>query len=250
MNTFREFRFWRQLHLLVIASLLLGACTTLPVKEVPHGIYLSDNLTEIKDDLVSYHDNGLYEKQLAAVDQAATDYVVSRADKVKMPALVLDIDETSLSNWPQIKANDFAYFADPQLPCDKLPLGPCGAYQWDKLTQAKAIEPTLALFRVAKAHGVAVFFITGRHNYPTEVDETELTKATLVKAGFSDWDGVALRSSEYAKSSVASYKSAERKKIVDHGYTILANVGDQPSDLAGGYAERTFLLPNPFYRIN
>ena len=30
----------------------------------------------------------------------------------------------------------------------------------------------------------------------------------------------------------------------------IANVGDQPSDLAGGYAERTFLLPNPFYRIH
>ena len=33
------------------------------------------------------------------------------------------------------------------------------------------------------------------------------------------------------------------------GFTIIANVGDQPSDLAGGYAERTFLVPNPFYRI-
>ena len=33
------------------------------------------------------------------------------------------------------------------------------------------------------------------------------------------------------------------------GYTIVANMGDQPSDLAGGHAERAFLLPNPFYRI-
>jgi hypothetical protein len=31
--------------------------------------------------------------------------------------------------------------------------------------------------------------------------------------------------------------------------TIVANMGDQPSDLEGGFAERTFLLPNPFYRI-
>jgi hypothetical protein len=33
------------------------------------------------------------------------------------------------------------------------------------------------------------------------------------------------------------------------GYTIIANMGDQPSDLDGGLSERTFLLPNPFYRI-
>ncbi|HEX7427555.1 MAG TPA: hypothetical protein VF328_11535 [Mycobacterium sp.] len=29
----------------------------------------------------------------------------------------------------------------------------------------------------------------------------------------------------------------------------MANVGDQPSDLDGGFAEQTYLLPNPFYRI-
>ena len=33
------------------------------------------------------------------------------------------------------------------------------------------------------------------------------------------------------------------------GYRIVVNMGDQPSDLAGGYAEKAVLLPNPFYRI-
>jgi acid phosphatase len=40
-----------------------------------------------------------------------------------------------------------------------------------------------------------------------------------------------------------------RAAIEDEGYTIVANVGDQPSDLEGGHAERAFLLPNPFYRV-
>jgi hypothetical protein len=31
---------------------------------------------------------------------------------------------------------------------------------------------------------------------------------------------------------------------------VTANIGDQPSDLSGGYAEKTFLLPNPFYRVH
>jgi hypothetical protein len=30
---------------------------------------------------------------------------------------------------------------------------------------------------------------------------------------------------------------------------IIANIGDQPSDLFGGHAEKMFLLPNPFYRV-
>jgi len=31
------------------------------------------------------------------------------------------------------------------------------------------------------------------------------------------------------------------------GYKIIANVGDQQSDLNGGYSERTYKLPNPIY---
>lgn len=38
-------------------------------------------------------------------------------------------------------------------------------------------------------------------------------------------------------------KSGERGKIAEEGYTIIANVGDQESDLSGGYAEWTYKLP-------
>ena len=37
--------------------------------------------------------------------------------------------------------------------------------------------------------------------------------------------------------------------IEAEGYTIIANIGDQPSDLDRGFSEQTYLLPNPFYRI-
>jgi len=33
------------------------------------------------------------------------------------------------------------------------------------------------------------------------------------------------------------------------GVTIIVNVGDQESDLAGSHAERTFKVPNPFYFV-
>ncbi len=34
---------------------------------------------------------------------------------------------------------------------------------------------------------------------------------------------------------------------VDLGYDIVANFGDQFSDLNGGFADRTFKMPNPMY---
>jgi hypothetical protein len=51
---------------------------------------------------------------------------------------------------------------------------------------------------------------------------------------------------------VSKYKSATRKLIEegqDDGYRIIANIGDQISDLEGGYAKRCFKVPNPFYYI-
>ena len=49
--------------------------------------------------------------------------------------------------------------------------------------------------------------------------------------------------------TVIQYKSGARAKIAEEGYTIIVNAGDQASDLAGGYAERAYKLPNPFYYI-
>jgi acid phosphatase len=48
---------------------------------------------------------------------------------------------------------------------------------------------------------------------------------------------------------VSTRKTASRKDIEKRRFTIIANVGDQNSDLVGGHAERTFKVPNPFYFI-
>jgi len=48
---------------------------------------------------------------------------------------------------------------------------------------------------------------------------------------------------------VSEHKARAREDIESRGFTIIANVGDQDSDLAGSHAERTFKVPNPFYFI-
>src|SRR6185437_4465336 len=46
---------------------------------------------------------------------------------------------------------------------------------------------------------------------------------------------------------VENFKMAARTEIEQKfNVTIIANVGDQDSDLVGGHAERTFKVPNPF----
>jgi hypothetical protein len=66
------------------------------------------NLDKIKLKLVYYRCKD-YDKDIAKALSKAREWVESRASHVHKPALVLDIDETSLSNWKEIYQNDFGY---------------------------------------------------------------------------------------------------------------------------------------------
>lgn len=195
------------------------------------------NLSLVKNNLAQYHDSGAYEKDINAAANRALTYLQKRvaenktANHPKKLAIILDIDETSLSNYNDIRALDFG-----------------GTYEEIQLAEDKgtdpAIEPTLKLYQTAKANNVAVFFITGRHE-----DEREITARNLKAAGYENWDGLILRDGEYTKAPAAVYKTAMRKKLTGEGYDIALNMGDQKSDLEGGYADKTFKLPNPYYLI-
>ena len=45
------------------------------------------------------------------------------------------------------------------------------------------------------------------------------------------------------------YKSGTRAYIESQGYDIVADFGDQFSDLPGGHADKTFKMPNPNYYL-
>jgi acid phosphatase len=202
------------------------------------------NLGQLKLQVLHYVCSGAYDSQIANIVSEATAYVERRASEVAKPALVLDIDETSLSNFPEIIANDFGYIEKGN--CDAPPEGPCGWRKWVERADAPAIDPTLTLFRAAKEKGVAVFFVTGRRDSESQ---RSWTIKNLQAVGYDGWAGLSLRPIDDHASSVIPYKSGERSKIAAHGYTIIANIGDQHSDLAGDFAERAWKLPNPFYFI-
>jgi len=202
------------------------------------------NLGEIKLQLLDYLCFGAYDRDIEKVLADARAHVEERADKVEKPALVLDIDETSLSNRPFFLANDFGTIMQGACKLDagkSVPDEPCGFNAWLAEHEAKAIDPTLKLFNLAKSKNVAVFFITGRRD-----NERAPTIANLKKVGYEGWSDLMMRAPD-DQTPVGIFKRSERAKIAARGFTIIANVGDQQSDLDGGYAERTFRVPNPFY---
>jgi predicted secreted acid phosphatase len=189
-----------------------------------------------------YHDSGAYQRDLQIVANQASSWIKSRAAIAHQPALVLDIDETALSNWEILKRDDFG--RPIAGPADLASGGPWGWAAWDQLGRDPAIQPTLQVFRIARAANVTVFFISGRPE-----NQRAATERNLRAAGFGDYAKLFLAPNGAHFASAADFKTPVRIQIERLGYTIIANMGDQPSDLLGGHAEKKFLLPDPFYRI-
>lgn len=195
------------------------------------------NLSIVLQELRTYHDSGAYAHDLNRVVQDAHHYILKEVTinnhriNPKKLAIVLDIDETSLSNYRTFAAHHFIETKQ-QIHQDML------------AANAKAIIPTLQLYHDAYKQGVAVFFVTGRRT-----SEKNATIKNLKRAGYENWTGLYLKPENYHQPSVIPFKSSVRKIIASQGYTIIASIGDQYSDLKGGYAEKTFKLPNPYYYI-
>ena len=198
------------------------------------------NLYEARKQMDAYVDSGAYDREIARLLVPAHRWLEKRAPKVPKPAIVLDVDETALSNWPAMRVN--GWYRITEGGCD-LEKGPCNTRAFQAMARAKAIPATLALAQEARKLGVAVFFISGR---PVRLQEA--TEKNLREQGY-DFAGVILRPADSTSPSVVDYKVPERRRIQEQGYTIVLNVGDQQSDLDGGYAERTYKLPNPVYFV-
>ncbi len=195
------------------------------------------NLSFVKNELKTYHDSGKYSDDISRTVNQAMSYLrfrVNQNDRLTNPkklAIVLDIDETSLSNYNDMLRLNFGGT-------------PKDVDRAEGAGHDPAIEQTLALYNFAKQHHIAVFFITGRHP-----DIRQNTITNLTATGFKDWEDLYMKPADYNKKSVVPFKSHVRKEIAAKGYDIVLNVGDQESDLKGGYSDMAFKLPDPYYYI-
>ena len=195
------------------------------------------NLTDLKAQLVSYHNSGDYSKEFDKVIQNADNYIANQvkvnnnASTHKKLAIVLDIDETSLSNYNAMLADHF-----------------CGNKQQIdrnlKLGNDPAFPSTLALYNHVLSEGVAIFFVTGRSQLLSQA-----TISNLKAVGYKNWVSIYFRPTSDTVDSVVPFKSQARSSIEASGYHIIASIGDQNSDFSGPDVGQPFKLPNPYYTL-
>jgi acid phosphatase len=224
-------KFWSTLlKSLCVASMLAAGGVAEPA--ALHGDIAIPNMALVKENMRDYYKSGRYLKEIDTIAEQARVYLETNLSRYqgRKPAIVLDIDETTLSNYPHINSLDFGYI-------------PKEWSAWIQQGEAPALTGPLAFYRYARNNQVAVFFITGR----TE-REREATERNLRREGFDDWQELVMKANgDHGATGI--YKAEHRRRLTQQGFSIVVNLGDQLSDLEGGYAESVFKLPNPMYYV-
>ena len=208
-----------------LAAIAGAGCADQAVPREPRNLQLA------KEEMRAYVAAGAYARDIAAVAAEARAWLERRAAAGGgRLAVVFDVDETLLSNLPSMEALDFGYIPDEWR-------------RWVEQARAPALEPVRDVFRRARALGVETLVITGRREF-----ERQATARNLAAAGCGEFTQLVCRPDGDQRPAV-EFKTAARARLAAEGRVIIANLGDQESDLAGGHAERTFKLPGPFYLI-
>jgi len=206
-----------------------------------------------------------YAGEAESVAAAGARWLSAQAHKpsVGTKAIVLDVDDTTLSTWNYELYSNWDYN-----------FGTNSTFVTDELFPA--VPGMVDMVNHAAAEGYAVFFITGRGTAQHDATLGNLTDSDAIglDAGYVDPTSIGGGDGLFTKPSVGSYptyldkpefcaaaiaadascatvpyKSGTRAYIESMGYDIVASFGDQYSDLLGGYADRTFKMPNPNYYL-
>jgi acid phosphatase len=204
---------------LILLSITILSCGSAPV-----------NLLIAKKNVMKYYESGTYSNDLKDIISNAEDEI----NKIKLDTnstVVFDVDETSLSNYESIKKIYFGY--DPQ--------------KWDNwINEAKApaIPEVKMFYDFVNSKKIKVVFLSSRKS-----SQYDVTYRNLKNAGYSEFDTLILKDNSDSNISSFDFKSRQRELLTQKGYDIIADIGDQTSDLEGKFHGLQIKLPNYLYII-
>jgi predicted secreted acid phosphatase len=197
-----------------------------------------------------------YAREADGVAKDGANWLAARSN-VPNRAIVLDVDDTTLATWNYEIFSNWAF-------------NPATNGQFVTDQRFPAVPGMVEMVQQAANEGYAIFFLTGRgagqeaatlgnltsdgvgvdagYPAPTTLNNGEdglFTKPAV--ANYPPYLQAACADDPNGSCTTIHYKSATRAHIESLGYDIVGNFGDQFSDLEGGFADKTFKMPNPNY---
>jgi hypothetical protein len=217
-----------------------GDTVSSQVDPVPNNIDGGDTALHFASATGSYHN------EMRKLVNQAKSYLDTQAQNnvfAGMPAIVLDVDDTLLNTYSYEIYSNFVF-------------NPTTNAAFVNAAGFPAVYYMPSLVRRAIHDHYTVFFLTGRPE-----SQRAGTVSNLENDGYPAPDAAHLFMRNKDASAPAylpcdatppycttdQYKSMTRAHIESLGYDIVANFGDQYSDLSLGHEDRAFKLPNPMY---
>ncbi len=193
----------------------------------------------------TFSPTGAYANEVGGIVDGAENYlqrpIFTRGNlNLNTKAVVFDIDDTTLNTYSYEIYSGFVYN-----PATNAVFVNSGVFH--------AVPHMVDLEHFAESRGYRVFFLTGRPetqragtiaNLTNEGYDVQSSKVYLKDYTVDTWLSPCAPS-----CTTIQYKSLTRAHIESLGYDLVANFGDQFSDLTGGFADQTFKLPNPMYYL-
>ncbi len=229
-NVIDSRRFWQNLIFLVFWGCLsltnVKACPASEIKPLAQKPSEIDYVQGLQYALSPSYTNDL-DNTVQLAEKFCDDYRQQNPDSKNL-AIVSDLDETLLDNRPFYKVNPkFNHKA---------------YHEWVISNVAPLLEPTAKFLSRERKNGYAIFLLTGRRERDRVATTYNLVKQNV------DYDGLFLKPNDF-KGHAYDFKTNVRKAIEDMGFKIVENIGDQVSDLYGGYAIDCVKLPNKMYFV-
>ncbi|GAB1693630.1 HAD family acid phosphatase [Krasilnikovia sp. M28-CT-15] len=206
-----------------------------------------------------FADDSYYAKEARGVAAAGRRYLARGHRGYRTPAIVLDVDDTTLATYNYEIASNWAY-------------NPATNATFVTEQRFPAVPGMVSMAAAAQREGYAIFFLTGRGaaqeqatlgnltadgvgvdaGYPKPTALSNGEDGLFTKPALADYPGYlkqACAGDPNGACTTIHYKSATRAHIESLGYDIVADFGDQFSDLKGGHTGQTFKLPNPSYYL-
>ena len=236
--------------------------------------------------------NSNYANEARSVADKGDNWLAARS-KVPNRAIVLDVDDTTLTNWNYELYSNWDFNPTTNAIFVGLTSGTFTGNMFP------ATPGMVDLVNHAKALGYAIFWITGRGDSQhaatianlvndsaaglPNIDNVTLNGKTIPEVdagfvtptpintghgGFTDglftkppvgsypayldtpgFCGPFIHATPAVSCPTIQYKSGTRAYIESQGYDIVADFGDQFSDLEGGFANKVVKMPNPNYYL-
>ena len=211
----------------ILVALWLMMCGTIGHAADPIDCIMSQDYQNARD--LELNKASKYLQQHRAA-QTTNDRVFFWRKPAPVDAILFDVDETLLSNWPEIKQTKCMY-------------DPASWNDWLNRASAEAIPASIKLLKLAQQQDYAIVLMTGR---PERYRQATIDNLTA--AGITGWNKLIMKKGDEKKLTPCKYK-AKNRALMEKNYRIIMNIGDQLSDFCGSNNGIIIKLPNPFYTI-